>query len=189
MIETKKIYGIYFAEDKEDPFDVIMRILEKNSLKENFEDMIKKSRGGGVSTIIFLYSSAKSIALGDLNEKDFILLAQKQLGISQATAESLNRDVKLSLLPLTVKVKLGEQKTQPTESDVLPKIKAPMEVEKILAEQQKKSLKEKIIESPKIDEAVSPAPRKKSPLPQKKVIEKPVTKQPRKSDTYREPIE
>jgi len=192
MIDTKKSHGVYFAENKEDPFDVIIKILERNNLKENFDDAVNKRKEGKISGIDFLYAAAKTIAIGELNERDFILSAQKQLGVSPETAQNLNRDVKSMLLPLAVKERIGQP--------------APVEKEKPITAQPtrlidelKENSKENIV-SPEEPAIASPKnPIKKNNKPVKEISEE-TSKLPKKSiaqpprqkssgpDSYREPV-
>ncbi len=197
MTDTKQLYGVYFAEDKEDPFDVIMRILAKNNLKETFNDAADKRAKGKISGIDFLYAAAKNLVLENLTEKDFVLSVQKQLGVSPEVAENLNKDVKLMLLPLAVKEKIGKSQEgeKPEEPpSTFPKIKAPIEVEKIMEERRESLLKEKVIgpTESEVEEPV-PAPAKKYSSAKKnatpKEVEKPIVKKSDKPDPYKESIE
>lgn len=140
---------------------------------------------------------AKDFAKGKLLEKDLTASLERDLKVSSQTAEQVAREIITALVPTLKKIseedlaKLSEaekdalmygpaKKTE--ESVAIPKMRPPIEVEKILAEKQGPTLKEKIKEAP-----IKKAPAKGSGMPRE--AERPAPKQPRKSDSYREPIE
>ena len=201
MDNLNKNYKIYFTSGLENPTDEIMKILKKNGLEETFDDLIKKRKENKTAGIDFLYSSTKRLALAELDEKSFILSAQKELGANQGVAENLYKDVKTLILPYTIKEEIGQSREkEPNENSILmPKIKAPIEVEKILEERRENVLKGKatgpIKTEPIEEKIIEPAPTKtkksvgqKKEIVSKKETENPIVKENKGPDTYREPI-
>ena len=201
MDNTKKIYGVYFTEKGDDPFDIIVKILEKNNLKEDFFEANTKRMQGKISNINFLYGVTKSIALGETYEKDFALVAKKNIGVDSTVAENLLKDIKTLLLPLIVKEKINTNHPDEYITN-LPKIKAPIGVEealqrqKIMPPEKMPTIEPEMPEStPSFESTPEPAPKKgpgrpkKSQLPEEPIEEKPAPSKSHKGpDSYREPI-
>ncbi len=104
MINNNQNQKVYFPNSN----DIIMKILEKNNLKETLEEAIEKIKQKKDCRINIIYNESKDFAEGTILEKDLVVHLQKQLEVSTQTAENLVKDIKEKLLPLGIKVNIGE---------------------------------------------------------------------------------
>ncbi len=174
-------------EGKKDPNDIIMEILESNDLKETLDDYLDKIDKEKEPWLDILYKSAKNLASGNITDKDFILLIQKQMNISDKTAENILKEIKQKLLPMARTLDKDEIEEESAEATLVQQINRPIPVAKILS--QTKTEERNI--PPLITPKISPTIKKNT----QKIIEKteikqtPPRQQKRQNDTYREPIE
>jgi hypothetical protein len=175
---------------------ILSDIVNKYNLQEGTEmEKIPK-----VIKIIFV---AKDLARGAISEKDLAGLLQKNLTISQQTAEQIAKEIVINLVPTFKKISeedlaklsddekdaLVDGQTKKTEEPpTLPKIKAPIGVDEILAKPQTQTnqVSSTINEEPLTKIELAKKRLKKEKGGQKN--EEPVVEKSTKSDTYREPI-
>ena len=117
MINNNQNQKIYFP----NPNEIIMTILEKNNLKETIEEAIEKIEQKKDCRINIIYNISRDFAEGKILEKDFATHIQKQIESSAQTAENLAKDIKEKLLPLAIKVNIGETEKIETEKPIIVK--------------------------------------------------------------------
>ena len=161
-------------EGEKDPNDVVMEILENNGLKETIDDYLNKIDKKEEPWLDILHKASKNLISGELTDKNFILLIQTQLNISDKTAGNILEEIKQKLLPMARTLDKDELEEESTESMPVQPISQPIEVTKILSQTKKE---EKNIHPP-ITPKISPLIKKST----EKIIKK-------QNDTYREPIE
>lgn len=165
---------IYFSD--ENTFNIISDILIKNGLYESPLEAVEKDN----SLMLAILHSAKDFVKGVTSEKNFILSLQNQLKTTPQVAESLAKDIKEKIIPLAEKI---EVRAQPQEEK--PIIAAPPRM-----------INENIVTPPVSEELQTTREKiidRKARLP-KNIIKPPEivrkeTASPKKSDSYREPIE
>lgn len=150
---------------------IVEDIKKKYGLEETLEKL--KIEGRNYNTFILtkltMLHSRKEISDQELSNS-----LQKELSISEETSKLIAKDIITNLIPTLGKPGEKEEKKPKEKSETFTKIKPPMEVEKILQKQPQPMQ----------------APRKKIPPLKEDVVEKPVSAdQPRRQDSYREPIE
>jgi len=178
MAEETNIIVIFTQKSDE----ILTDIIQRHNLREN---------------VVIVDHLAGDFARGKISEKGISDYLQKELKLDSQTAEQITKEVITNLVPTLKKIseeelaKLSEEEKdalmygpvkKTEEPAAMPKMKAPIEVEKILAEKQAPPFKEKKEEAP-----IKKAPAKGPDAPRK--TERPAPRQPRKPDSYREPIE
>lgn len=157
--------------------NVIIDILNKNGLKESWDDYFEKVQQNKAPWSDALYILTKKLALKNITDKEFISEIQKNLNTNDKIAEQILKDVKEKLIPLTLITTDEEEINQEPVSN----IGAPA----LTPRQPPTKKTTKILYSP-------PKSAPESAEKSKKIPEKPITpNNPKRSgpDTYREPIE
>jgi len=177
MANNNQNQKIYFPEANE----TIMKILEKNNLKETLEEAIKKIEQKKDCRINIIYNISRDFAEGNILEKDFIAQVQKQMETSAQIAENLVKDIKEKLLPLGIKVDIEEPKKTETEMTTVKPARLINKTQDI-NKKENTELSQTVKKSPAIEKK------------ERKIIEetpenKETKRKSRKQDSYLEPIE
>ena len=180
MAEKTNIRVIFTQKSDE----ILTDIIQRHNLREN---------------VVIVDHLASDFVREKISAKEISDYLQKELKLAPPTAEQITKEIITNLVPSLKKISEEElAKLSEEEKDALmygpakkteepaaaPKMRAPIEVEKILAERQGQTLKEKIKETP-----IKKGPVKGPAMPEEKEQRKPIARQPRKPDSYREPIE
>lgn len=171
---------VYFTQD--DIFEEISKVLLKNGLQETVDDFIIQDEEEK-SLIVTTLDLTENLALKRISEKDFILELEKQLNTTPQVAAQLAKDIKEKILPGAEKITAGEQPPEERPATTLP-------VRPIASRQSPDGNDAFQPPVPPLAETKKPLPSR-SPLPPVKPagVTPPPPKQPRKADSYREPLE
>lgn len=202
MDEQKNIRIIF----TEKAYSILSGIMEKYNLEENDAQTLKKVQEKKPFNVVVLNRLTKNFVKGTISEKEFISLLQKDLDAPQQTAGKILNDIINDIIPLLKKIPEEELKKQPyieqepepsqipeepNKPDFLTKIKPPIGVEQALKKEE--TIKEESYKKPPpLNTEVKKTEVTKKPFRKNKEIEKPkdfTITQPKKQDTYREPVE
>ncbi len=189
---------IYFLGDTS---EIISGILKKYQLEETDEElgelaekMFKEEPEPFVFRGAVILKTAIGLAKKEIAEKDVIVILQKELSVSQPIAEGLTNEIKTKLIPIATKnkpipEKLEDESSIKTEenkeTDIFPNIKPPIGIAEIIGKDALKAENK-------------PNTRAMPPSKKPEKIKKPIMseenkehapKQPKRPDSYREPIE
>lgn len=186
---------------------ILNGIIKNFNLEEPPEEFIKKIKEGKPSNLITIDRLIKNFVSQDMSEKDLISLLQRDLGLSLQIANEIAKEIINKIVPLLEKVpeekfkdptfreeiskkiwkdKKAEQGNEEVrETDIFQKIKPPMGVAEILekntiTEEQRRRTTSLSKKTEKIKKPIISEEAKES------IIK---TRQPKKQDVYREPIE
>lgn len=207
MNEPKNIV-IIFTEKSD---QVLSEIMKKHKIEEPLEKMVENILSDKLNNIVVLHEIITSFSKGEISEKSLTEEIQQKIGVSEETAGLISKDIIINLIPTLKKTIEEELKKLSTEApailnkadekkaDSLPKLKPPIGVEKALQErqtQQKEPEEKAFIGSGKPlpkneteDEPIKKIPKKRARSIKKEIIETPIVKKSKTSDSYREPIE
>ena len=197
-MDTQQNIRIIFNEKSD---EVLSGIMKKYQLEEPLDKMSQNILAGKLNNIVILNRLTKSFARGELNEKSLSDSLQKEIGATTQIASEISKEIVNNLVPTLQKISEEEIEKQNKENvpaeqpkttvdqTLMPKIKAPIEVEKIMEEiNAKQSTQEEKIITPVEKEIEKPMPTKtrKAVMPKKEI---PVVKKSSKPDPYKEAIE
>ncbi len=193
-MENNNQKRITFEGDK-DPNDVIIEILKNNGFNETLDEYIEKTDKNIEPWFDILYRAGKKLFTEDITDDEFLITVQQKLNTSEEISKRILDEIKKNLFPLArilTKEELEQESSDIGTPDVLPKIKPPIGVAEILEKPRTGMPEKKVIEPPQDEKVVAPAPKRKSRLPRKPVVEESVPEQPKRQksgpDKYREPI-
>lgn len=197
-MDTQQNIIIAFT-DKSD--QILSEIMTKYNLEEPLDKMTQNILNDKLNNIVILDKLIKSFAKGEISEKALSDSIQKETGVVAQTADNITKEIVSTLVP-TLKIlseadveKLNKEYTaeakqieNSSNESLLPKIKAPIGIEEILAKPQTQKTQ---ISSAINEEPLTKIEKAKEKLKKGKVgqeSEKPTIKKSLKPDTYREPI-
>lgn len=179
---------------------VLEQIMERFNLEESLEELAKINREGKLFKVVIMNRLVRDFAKEIISKEELIESLQKDLKISQQTAETISKDIINNLVPLLEKIPEEQLKKQPfieqvpienlKPSEPVIKIKPPIGIPRTgeiykPADNKKDFIikKPKDIGTEKINGPFQKEKKRKDPLKQsEKIIKK-------QSDSYREPIE
>lgn len=173
--------------------EVLEDLLNKYRLSQTSEEINKKISEGKEYNLPIVKKIAISLAKKEIDSNSAQSLLQDRLATTKEIAEGLLNDIYTKLIPFSKTFYYDSdgnpiQNSESRETD-LPKIKAPIEVEKIMEEREKSLLKEKVVVDNQFNHPVPTKTKKsvtiKKPAPTETVIKQNHTG----PDSYREPIE
>lgn len=156
---------ICFAD--EDIFDILSEILDKNGIKETIDDIWEEDTKE--SKIIITLDAIEDLISQRISEKDFNVLLQNKLAVSEKASENILKDAKKKIFPLAEKI--SNQTAGKRQMDIKP-------INPI--KERQKTQQETFIPSKKLE--YKPRPVVQSPA-------KDINKPSGKTDSYRESIE
>ena len=167
----------------------ISDILKKVEIQEDPIDSLFMNNTKEESKIYFVLNATKDFVKKNMTEYNFINLLENKLVINNQKAKMMFDDLKKNLIPFAEIIKISDN-TEDINTTKMPKLKQPIEIEKILPTQQypdkvkKVDLDVKTYKDDDLKLKKNLQKIKKERLPKTEINNK-----SNKSDTYRESIE
>jgi len=176
-----------------DTTEVIPEILNKYGLKDGNEEMLEELEKDEVASIIpgeIILNLAIKVAKNEVPIKDMPAILASKLKLPRATVDLLAKDIQEKIISNAKIITLKDEEEKKEagevkEADSFPNIKPPIGVAEALERNTaiKESEEKTAIPQKKIDKIIN------KPTVQEAKESTPKSKQPKKQDTYREPIE
>ena len=190
--QTNKIIVLFTATANSTLDDIIKEF----NLQETPEISAKKNAENKYSNNVVIKKLAKKFSVGGMTEKDLTSSLQKDLGVSQQTAEQISKKVITGIIPYLEKVE-EEKLKNPVFVDELDRrvFGTLIETKKETVSPENTDISPKIEPSKDANIVTNVAPTKKLEKAKKPTIQENIekavtqTKQKKSSDSYREPIE
>jgi len=185
MDEQKKILVIFT--EKADL--VLSDIIKKYSLQETDLETFEKYKAGKLPKIVIIDNLTRDFALKIIPEKDLISSLQKELEISQQTAEQISKEIINSLVPLLEKIPEEQLENYESTEGKIPKQEMPISFTEVVEKPPPAEIPATLEEKSAVMPPREPKPRNKKPVTTE-IIEEPAPKPKRtkESDKYRETI-
>jgi translation elongation factor EF-1alpha len=175
MATTEKIYF------DEDTAPIIFSILEKYSIKDSNEKFLERLEAGKLPQGVIIIDSVEKLFVSNAKDDEILPFLKNGLEITDQLASQILADIKEKLLPIakkytpeTKKEEVPEKIATPQMNNISVSVGVPEPLEPSTSQPK-----------PKIPRATK---KSTEPTPED-TIKKEIPESPKKSDTYREPIE